>query len=1345
MSNAPFNISLVIRADTGSAKAGLTDVATGLKTVSTEAGKASAATAREAADLNALAQATAKAALAQDDLAAAAKRTQTARSQTPLMVLASPAPANPTPAVAPVTAAWRASETAAESLRGTVAGLSVSIGDQAHDMVAASQAAAAYQSALDDVRASFNPIFAASRQYEQQLDRIAEAEKLGALTAREAAQARADAARIIAPSSPGGAAAMAGHAGTNSAYTSSVAAQGFDIGVTAAMGMSPMQIGLQQGTQIVQAMEQMGGGKAAMQGIATGLMSLVSPINIATIGLVALGAAGIQALMSLGGEVKSLDDRLEALSASTDAYAKSSDRARMGAAGLRAEFGSVSGIARQLLADMAELDRRTAGRDAAAVVKALPADIGLALKDPVGEADDLRKTFGLSTWKQESWDMARGVRDAYLGVGKDTGLDEQITAVQRLKDAYTEAAGAAGGITKEEDAALTKIQQALDQLMGLKARDENAAGNTAADEMVRQLRQRVQLEQVAIAYGEDSVEYRAAENAQARENLVLELGKLGITEKDQKAKEVLGALAQANLSKEQAAAEARRKAQQDYLNGQDDQIGAMQRELALIGASNAERIRAAALAEAEIEIRKRSLSIGQASEVRDKAIAKADAEIKLERDKGLRAASVAAMGQSYDARIALARDPVSQANLELQKEFTAQLAAGEGPAVAYANALNARNRAMSDALVTAQSSIASMMDEVAIRRDLDDQVAAGLITSADANRLLQEETTIRPLLAAAARAEGAERKRLLDLVEGLRVAYAALAAEEQRSNQNEYLRGQAERTRQLELELALVGQTEEVRARVLALTKAEQDIRRLGLSGDAAETVRKTELANLALADTLADQTEAWRRVQAAGESAIDGVLDKLRDGDTKGALAAFAEEIGKAFFDLNVRNPVKNMLLGTDLPTLDDIGGLGGVWARLTGQNRVDEGAVAAKGATPVQAMTVTAANVTLSGNLSGIAAGANPNAAPLTAANANVAPLSYGTVPGSADVQAQVWSFFAARGLQPHQIAAIMGNVAGESSFNPLSQGDYRNGAPTSFGLFQHHDERGQGLLEAVGGMSGLGNVQAQLEYVWQELLTTQRAALERLKAAPDVSSATDAWMRGFERPSDEAMSKSWGERLAAAEAAMAQFGDAATAAAAQVAPAGAQAAAGLERAGQGAAVAGHGVGIFGQALSGIGALVGGSSGGALQLVASIGSQLLQGVPLFNTGGFTGGTDPDRAAGIVHQGEFVFDAAATKRIGVANLEGIRKGSMRGFKAGGLVSSLPTPTPTLSLANRDAAPGGASDGVRRMEINANISGTGNAEIRDGVMLMIEQALDGFARELLPDRVRAIVNDRWSA
>lgn len=43
--------------------------------------------------------------------------------------------------------------------------------------------------------------------------------------------------------------------------------------------------------------------------------------------------------------------------------------------------------------------------------------------------------------------------------------------------------------------------------------------------------------------------------------------------------------------------------------------------------------------------------------------------------------------------------------------------------------------------------------------------------------------------------------------------------------------------------------------------------------------------------------------------------------------------------------------------------------------------------------------------------------------------------------------------------------------------------------------------------------------------------------------------------------------------------------------------------------------------------------------------------------TGGYTGGGSPNQIAGAVHRGEYVFDAAATQRIGVPNLERMRSG----------------------------------------------------------------------------------------
>lgn len=73
--------------------------------------------------------------------------------------------------------------------------------------------------------------------------------------------------------------------------TANIAAQFQDIGVTAAMGMNPLQIALQQGTQISAVLSTM---EKPLQGIAAGLRSIISPVSLLTIGLVALVAAGLQ-------------------------------------------------------------------------------------------------------------------------------------------------------------------------------------------------------------------------------------------------------------------------------------------------------------------------------------------------------------------------------------------------------------------------------------------------------------------------------------------------------------------------------------------------------------------------------------------------------------------------------------------------------------------------------------------------------------------------------------------------------------------------------------------------------------------------------------------------------------------------------------------------------------------------------------------------------------------------------------------------------------------------------------------------------------------------------------------
>jgi tape measure domain-containing protein len=98
------------------------------------------------------------------------------------------------------------------------------------------------------------------------------------------------------------------------------------------------------------------------------------------------------------------------------------------------------------------------------------------------------------------------------------------------------------------------------------------------------------------------------------------------------------------------------------------------------------------------------------------------------------------------------------------------------------------------------------------------------------------------------------------------------------------------------------------------------------------------------------------------------------------------------------------------------------------------------------------------------------------------------------------------------------------------------------------------------------------------------------------------------------------------------------------------------------------------------------------------------------FKKGGYTGDGDPNTVAGAVHRGEYVFDAKATKRLGIANLEALRSGRMPSTIAGAVA-----PAPARSVSFGDMI--------------VSVSGNGAAEIRDE----LAAALDQHRRTILSD------------
>ncbi|ETR79330.1 hypothetical protein X566_01545 [Afipia sp. P52-10] len=91
----------------------------------------------------------------------------------------------------------------------------------------------------------------------------------------------------------------------------------------------------------------------------------------------------------------------------------------------------------------------------------------------------------------------------------------------------------------------------------------------------------------------------------------------------------------------------------------------------------------------------------------------------------------------------------------------------------------------------------------------------------------------------------------------------------------------------------------------------------------------------------------------------------------------------------------------------------------------------------------------------------------------------------------------------------------------------------------------------------------------------------------------------------------------------------------------------------------------GGFGSFL-GFGGSSGPAMGGPINVVGAAGGMAVP--TFFDVGGYTGDGGKHEPAGIVHRGEYVFDADSTRAIGVGNLNQMRR-SLRGYADGGYVS----------------------------------------------------------------------------
>ena len=107
------------------------------------------------------------------------------------------------------------------------------------------------------------------------------------------------------------------------------------------------------------------------------------------------------------------------------------------------------------------------------------------------------------------------------------------------------------------------------------------------------------------------------------------------------------------------------------------------------------------------------------------------------------------------------------------------------------------------------------------------------------------------------------------------------------------------------------------------------------------------------------------------------------------------------------------------------------------------------------------------------------------------------------------EIVNFFMSKGLTKNQAKGIYGNIMQESGgkHNAVSKDGHN-----SYGLAQWTGTRKARLFSKYGANP---NINQQLEFLWEELNSSEKKALDALKTTSTVEEATKVFMQKFERP--------------------------------------------------------------------------------------------------------------------------------------------------------------------------------------------------------------------------------------
>jgi len=296
----------------------------------------------------------------------------------------------------------------------------------------AQSAAAGYGS----LRASLDPLYAASKRYEAALQTLDAATEAGVISDRDRLNTlRMLDAQFAATNT--GAVKMAGGVGA----AGNVFAQFNDIGMMAFSGQSPLMLAIQQGTSLNQVWGQLGNStKAIGEAISGAFTQMLNPLGLLTLGIIAGGAALVQWGMSALGaseETKTFRDLVDELANSVTAMdAVASQYSAQGLQDIVEKYGEINAGVLALIENQRQFAEGQATAAAQEAVTNLANEYGvLEMHLQASGRGAISTNYALGEMADQlgiSREQARAMAQAIQDAARAKGFDEQSAALARV-------------------------------------------------------------------------------------------------------------------------------------------------------------------------------------------------------------------------------------------------------------------------------------------------------------------------------------------------------------------------------------------------------------------------------------------------------------------------------------------------------------------------------------------------------------------------------------------------------------------------------------------------------------------------------------------------------------------------------------------------------------------------------------------------------------------------------------------------------------------------------------------------------------------------------------------------